>query len=326
MDYAQVSSLGMIVPVAPAVDVVIPTLDAGPRLLACLRSLAGTPMSHRIIVVHDGPGSGVLPMPEGAELIATGARRGFAAAVNAGISAGNAPHVVVLNDDVECDTGFLEQIVRPFRRADVGMVAALVLRPGRVEIDSYGLEVDPTLVGFPRLAGLPAAGTHLHDGHLLGPTGAAGAYARAALEQVGGFDERIFGYSEDLDLALRIRAAGFGASGSPRAVAVHLGGATFGVRSRLQRQAAGASRGLLMRKYGVLRGARATAGRALLTEVGVVAAQTIRHRDVVAATSRIRGWRSGTDACLTPPEHALNTDLSFRAGVRRRLGTGWRVM
>lgn len=278
-------------------------------------------MPYRVVVVHGGVDAGSISIPgdERVEVVATGAWRGFAAAVNAGIGHGTAPHVVVLNDDVECDPGFLDHIVVPLARPDTAMVAALLLRRGRLEVDSYGLEADPTLVGFPRLAGLSHDLALLDEEHLLGPTGAAGAYARLALEQVGGFDERIRGYSEDLDLALRIRCAGWTAAGAPRAIAVHLGGATFGMRSELQRRAAGTSRGLLMRKYGVLRGAPGTAGRALLTEVGVVAAQTIRHRDAVAATSRIRGWRAGAGSRAKPPEHGLNTGLTFWAGVRRRM-------
>ena len=41
----------------------------------------------------------------------------------------------------------------------------------------------------------------------LGPTGGAALFSRAAFDAVGGFDERIFLYYEDLDLALRLRAA-----------------------------------------------------------------------------------------------------------------------
>ena len=41
-----------------------------------------------------------------------------------------------------------------------------------------------------------------------GPSGAAAAYHRDAFVRVGGFDERIFAYFEDVDLALRLRLAG----------------------------------------------------------------------------------------------------------------------
>ena len=50
----------------------------------------------------------------------------------------------------------------------------------------------------------------------LGPTGGAALYRREAFEAVGGFDERIFLYYEDLDLALRLAARGGAAGWRPR--------------------------------------------------------------------------------------------------------------
>ena len=43
---------------------------------------------------------------------------------------------------------------------------------------------------------------------LLGPSGGAAAYRRRAWDEVGGIDHHFYLYVEDLDLALRLRAAG----------------------------------------------------------------------------------------------------------------------
>ena len=57
---------------------------------------------------------------------------------------------------------------------------------------------------------------------LAGPTGAAGAYRREAWDDVGGLDEGVRFYGEDVDLALRLRAAGWSSAAVSAATAVHL--------------------------------------------------------------------------------------------------------
>lgn len=54
-------------------------------------------------------------------------------------------------------------------------------------------------------------------------TGAALLVKRSVFEKVGGFDEKIFLYSEDVDLCYRIKAKGFKIIFSPVAKIVHLG-------------------------------------------------------------------------------------------------------
>jgi GT2 family glycosyltransferase len=57
---------------------------------------------------------------------------------------------------------------------------------------------------------------------LLGPAGAAGAYRRRALRAVGGLDAQMLFTQEDVDLALRLRAAGWGTALAPEARAEQL--------------------------------------------------------------------------------------------------------
>ena len=57
--------------------------------------------------------------------------RGFGAAVNAGAALSDGEAIVLVNDDVEVEQGFVEAIVEPLR-ADPGcaMVAGMTLIPG----------------------------------------------------------------------------------------------------------------------------------------------------------------------------------------------------
>jgi hypothetical protein len=148
------------------------------------------------------------------------------------------------------------------------------------------------------------------------PSGGAAAYRRTAYEQAGGFDPALFAYGEDVDLGLRLRAAGWRAAAAPDARAVHLGGATAGIDSPLQRELAGFARGFLLRRYGILRSP--AAGRALLVEALVVGWGLVRHRTLVPLGSRVRGWRAGARGGQRPlPAGTIDETISLRESLRR---------
>jgi GT2 family glycosyltransferase len=148
------------------------------------------------------------------------------------------------------------------------------------------------------------------------PSGGAAAYRRSAYEQAGGFDPALFAYGEDVDLGLRLRAAGWQVAAAPDARAIHLGGATAGVDSPLQRQLAGFARGFLLRRYGVLRGP--AGARALLIESLVVGWGVLRHRTLVPLRSRVQGWRAAGRGGRQPlPPGTLDERISLREALRR---------
>jgi GT2 family glycosyltransferase len=153
---------------------------------------------------------------------------------------------------------------------------------------------------------------------LAGPEGTAGAYRRGAWEQVGGLDETISAYMEILDLALRLRAAGWQAACARDARGMHLGSSTYGKRSPRQRRLAGFSRGYLLRRYGVLRG-RAGA-RALFTEAAVVAGDLVLCRDLEALRGRLEGWRAGAGLPRhpPPPPEAIDSSISLWRSLKLR--------
>jgi GT2 family glycosyltransferase len=275
-----------------------------------------------VIVVDNGSADGTVRLVRerfsDVDVVELDRNYGFAGGVNRGVERGEEPVVVLVNNDVECDPVFLERIVAPLADERVGMVTGLLLRPGRTEIDNYGIECDATLAAYPRFAGAPYPETRVDDENLLGPSGGAAAYRREALTAAGGFDERMFAYMEDVDLALRLRADGWLAAGAPEATGVHLGSATIGHRSRRQVEIAGASRAYMLRKYGVFGHGLRTAGWALAVEAGVTVMETVTGRDLAAARGRVRGWKEAAGARQRLPEGAINSELGFRDGLRRR--------
>jgi N-acetylglucosaminyl-diphospho-decaprenol L-rhamnosyltransferase len=292
---------------------------------SCLAHLRRQSIPHKVVVCDNGCDEGtserlaaeypevrVLPMPRNMP---------YAVACNAAVAAGRGDLVVMMNNDVDARPDCLERLVAPFAgRARLGSVGSLLLRPGEGEIDSAGLVADCTLAGFPRFHGRPPSAALGEGPGLTGPAGAAAAFRREAWEQVGGLDESIFAYLEDLDLALRLRAAGWETVLALDAVAVHVGSATLGHRSAEQRRKIGHARAYLLRRYGVLRSR--TAPRALATEAIVVAGDALLSRDGAALAGRLAGWRAaaGRPRPAWPPPQAIDGRIGFVESLRLRHG------
>jgi GT2 family glycosyltransferase len=307
------------------VDVVIPVHDGWTLTQRCIQLLEAQTLAHQVIVVDNGSSDGT---PErlrssfpGVRILELGMNTGFPVACNRGAAAGKGDVVVVLNNDVECRPDFLERLVAPLREDEsLGTVAGLLLAPGELAIESFGLAVDPTIAGYPRLRGLPLEALQGEVPTLAGPSGAAGAYRRKAWESVGGLDEGVFAYAEDVDLALRLRSAGWRAAAVREAVAVHIGSASAVTRSAWQRYQGGFARGYFLRRYGVLRSRFAL--RALATETMVVVGDGIVFsRDLAAFRGRLAGWRAarGLSRVPRPPREALDFGITFRRSVALRL-------
>jgi GT2 family glycosyltransferase len=289
-----------------------------------LELLRAQSIEHRVIVVDNGSTDGtpanvrrafpqvlVVELPE---------NTGFSAACNRGAATGDGDVIVLLNNDVEVPATFIEELVRPLvANEGVGSVAAVLLQRDGDSIDSVGLCVDRTLAGFPRLRGESPAKSGSSRPLLVGPAGGAAAYRRVAWTAVEGLDEGVFGYGEDVDLALRLAGAGWQTAAAPDAIAVHLGSASFGRRSSWQRYQGGFSRGYFVHRYGL----RATGiVRTLATEAIVIAGDAVISRDLSAFRGRLAGWRAGHGAARRPPPpaHAIDRTIGFLASLRLRRG------
>ena len=309
----------------PAIDVAIVAYRRWDLTTSCLDHLARQTVPHHVVLCDNGCDQGTAERagahyPD-VEVIRLERNMPYPIACNAAIATGRRELVVMMNNDVDARPDFLERLTAPLAADErVGSVASVLLRPGEMLIDSVGLVADPILAGFARHQGRPAARASDDDTVLTGPAGAAAAFRRAAWDQVGGMDERIPAYMEDFELALRLRQAGWAAALAREAVAVHIGGATFGHRSAGQRWRSGYARGYLLRRYGLLRSRHAA--RALATEAIVAAGDLVISRDAAAARGRVAGWRSayGLARRPWPPADAIDRRIGFADSLRRRRG------
>lgn len=309
----------------PVVDVAIVAYRRWDLTRSCLEHLARQTIPHRVTLCDNGCDEGtsehVSREYPAVNVIRLERNMRYPVACNAAVAAGNAEIVVMMNNDVDTRPDFLERLIAPLALDPrVGSVSSLLLRPGGDVIDSAGLVADVTLAGFARFQGRPSGAASAGRPALTGPAGAAAAFRRAAWEQVSGLDEAIPAYQEDLDLAVRLREAGWSAAIALDAVAVHVGSATFGRRSPEQRRRAGFARGYLLRRYGVLRSRAAV--RAVATEAFVVAGDFVLARDTAALRGRVTGWRAagGMPRRPSPSPGAIDRRIGFFESLRLRLG------
>ncbi|HEU4945377.1 MAG TPA: glycosyltransferase family 2 protein [Solirubrobacterales bacterium] len=301
---------------ATAPTVYIPTLNGGENLRRCLESLQGQTLTPHVVVADNGEGEGSAAML--AESFPTvtrvgfGRNLGFGNALNRAIrEAGEGP-IVLLNDDAVAEPRLIESLVAA--RGEAEMVAAVLLSERDPErIDSAGVVVDQTLMAFDYLCGASAEEAE-SAANPLGPTGGAALYDRDAFNAVGGFDERIFLYYEDVDLALRMRAEGARCVLAPPARAIHGYSLTLGAGSARKYAMTGWSRGYLLRRYGVT-SRPSPAAQALARETAICAGQLLRARTLAGARGRIEGWRAGKGLST----RALPAEATTRLSLRRAL-------
>jgi GT2 family glycosyltransferase len=296
----------------------------------CLDSLLVQTVPCRIIVVDDVSPDDTLERLRSRyadlDIIANDVNSGFATSCNKGIRAGDAEVVILLNSDVVAKADLVASILDVFdedRDGSVGSVSPLLLDADGT-VDSFGVTADRTIAGFVRFHGAGEADIDGNSPRLLGPYGAVAGYRRRALDQVGLLDENIFMYGEELDLALRLRAAGWGAAGIPHAVGTHVGGATAGRGSKRQRYLAGFGRGYLLRVYGILR--RRHAIQVFVTETAAALVDSLHSRDLAAVRGRLAGWRRGRGVPRRPvPAGAIDPAIGFRRSIDMRRPDYWRT-
>jgi N-acetylglucosaminyl-diphospho-decaprenol L-rhamnosyltransferase len=230
-------------------DVVIVSYRCEGLLRDCLASLREHPPTRAMAVhvVDNDSRDGTAEMVErefpDVRLTQAAANLGFSAANNLAIRASDAPNVLVLNPDTRITAGALDTLLALMdERGEIGISGPkLVLEDGR--LDHAAKRSFPTPLGaLAHFAGIESQYRAPElDPDVAGPVDAVnGAFMlirRAALDQVGPFDEGYWMYMEDLDLCYRFAQAGWITWYEPSATVVHVKAGTSGpIRSaRLNR-------------------------------------------------------------------------------------------
>jgi GT2 family glycosyltransferase len=220
---------------APLISVVIPNYNGARFLEACLGSLARQTYRHAQIVVVDNGSTDdsietVRRLAPDATLVRLEQNLGFAGGVNAGVSSARGEWVAVLNNDTEAAERWLEEAAGAIERhPDASFLACRILDLGdRSMVYSAGDCFLRAGVGYRRGQERPDGPPYRAETEVFAACGCAALYRKAALEAAGGFDESFFAYLEDVDLGLRLRAAGLRGYYIPAAEVFHHGGGTSG--------------------------------------------------------------------------------------------------
>ena len=218
--------------------VVIVSYGSARWLPACLDSLRAHQggASMEVIVTDNGPG------PEAAELIRSdypwvrlvpSENRGFAHGNNVGMEQADARWLLFLNPDMEVAGGSFDDLLGwADKQPKLGIAGAL-------QYDFHG-PLEPTMRRFPSPAtawgealGLqrfvPALGERVLGNESFyrqehscdWVSGSFMLCRREALAAAGAFDDRFFLFSEEVDLALRVRLAGWEVRHTPRMTVLH---------------------------------------------------------------------------------------------------------
>ncbi len=215
--------------------VIIVNWNGARYLRVCLDSLRRqTHPNFEVIVVDNGSTDDSVALVRSeyprVRLLELGENYGFIVACNRGTKLTQAEILVMLNNDTEAEPGWLEALCQALEENPMAGSAAskMLLFDRRDTLHNAGDTLGPGLM--PQNRGVWEVDHGQYDAKtaVFGACGGAAAYRRTMWEQMGGFDERLFMYLEDVDLAWRAREAGWTCVFAPHARVYHHLSATGG--------------------------------------------------------------------------------------------------
>ncbi|MDO4519583.1 MAG: glycosyltransferase family 2 protein [Eubacteriales bacterium] len=221
------------------VSIVIPNFNGLSYLEGVLTSLERQTMkSFEVILVDNGSSDGSVAyvtehFPK-VRIIQFEENTGFCRAVNAGIQASDTPYVILLNNDIETDFRFVEELVAGIKRHKraFSCQAKMIQYHDRSKIDDAGNYYSALGWAYARGKGKNVESYNTEEQIFSSCAGAA-IYRRSFLEKTGLFDEEHFAYLEDMDLGYRARIHGFENWYIPKSKVYHVGSGTSGSRYNL---------------------------------------------------------------------------------------------
>lgn len=172
------------------------------------------------------------------QVVALAENLGYAGGANRGLEASLGDYVCFLNDDMEMEPNWIEELVRELDvDPALGVVTSKVLfhhDPSLI----YQAGYDFYTYGWCATRGVGEVDRGQYDRRLpsVGGTGAGSIWRREAIERAGCFDADYFLYCEEVDLGLRVLMAGYKGLYVPTPVAHHVAGAKTGQTPELPRR------------------------------------------------------------------------------------------
>nr|WP_115093346.1 glycosyltransferase [Synechococcus sp. UW106] len=217
------------------VSVIIPAHNKVTTTYYCLCSLllAKNNSHFEVIVVDDGSSDETTELEkivEGITVLHNKVPLRFIGACNKGVAAAKGEYIVLLNNDTEVTSGWLDSLIEGFERFDnVGLVGSRLLYPdGRLQ-DAGGIiwgSGDPWNYGHGQNPWDPRFSYARQADYL---SGAALMTTKKIWDEVGGLSEYLKPmYFEDTDFSFKVREAGYKTYFIPQSIIYHFEGVTSG--------------------------------------------------------------------------------------------------
>lgn len=219
---------------SPSVSVVIVTYQSGPTLTECLEALKAQTFADFEVILSDNASAdraaqAAAQADPALRLIENGANLGFAAGVNRGSDAARGRWLALINPDAFAAPDWLERLVAAAEAfPDVRcFTSRQLMADDAARLDGLGDVM--AAAGFPYRGGYlqPDPGLQ-RPGEVFSACGGAMMIDRDLFQEMGGFDERLFCYCEDVDLGYRLQLRGERTLVIPNAVVRHVGSASSG--------------------------------------------------------------------------------------------------
>ncbi len=211
-----------------AVSVIIVNWNGKDLLGECLDSLRlQTYLPSQVIVVDNGSGDGSQAMIRAhyqeVTLIEMGENKGFSIANNVGIERATGDYIALLNNDLIVHQEWMARMVAALD-ADLSLgscACKMLLYDQRTILDSAGITVRTNGTGRNRGLFERDGESYQHPARVFGPCAGAAMYRATLFEDIGVFDEDLYIYFEDVDLAFRAQLAGYDCLYVPHAIVYH---------------------------------------------------------------------------------------------------------
>ena len=230
------------------VSVIIPSYNTAGLLAECLESL---PASVEIIVADNASTDGSTQMVRQrfprVKVVESPENRGYGAACNAGAHCATGEFLLFLNSDTRVEPGAIDAIVNAFRaEPQTAAIACHELTASGETVSGcrshHTLRSAVSFLSGYRLFRREGARYRVTDWDrqtdrcVDNVSGFAWAIRRDVFHEVGWFDEKLFLYCEEEDMALRLMRGGYRMRYCAAARIVHLGARSSGELGRLGRR------------------------------------------------------------------------------------------
>ena len=221
---------------SPKISIVIPVHNKFHVTYHCLASLlvAANKSTFEVILVDDGSSDATLTVPKiisGIQYVRNDESLGFIRSCNKGGEQANGEYIVMLNNDTEATSGWLDELIGAFEHFDnVGMAGAKLLYPDGTLQEAGGVvwnTANPWNYGRQANPYDPRFCYARQTDYL---SGACVMLPLSLWQVIGGFSETyVPAYFEDTDLAFQVRDRGYKTVYVPFSQVIHYEGISNGL-------------------------------------------------------------------------------------------------